>query len=148
MAADLPAFAGSWKGTNRLYFEWPAKQEFVSDSELVARPAARAVGMEIAYTWAHEGKEHEGLLLIGPGGTTAAWMDSFHQSGDLMILKGGETPEGGISVTGHYEAPEGPPWGWRIVVRLDAGGRLLLEMDNITPTGEVAPAVRADYERS
>ncbi|MCL4797618.1 MAG: DUF1579 family protein [Bryobacteraceae bacterium] len=142
--------AGAWRGTNRLYFVQPTAQEFVSETSLHAGAALDGRALEIHYTWAHEGRPHQGLLVVAMdksgGAANATWMDTFHQQ--TLMLCEPEPAEAGISVRGSFPAPEGPPWGWRITLRLSPEAKLLFGMDIITPTGEEAPAVRADYERA
>lgn len=154
MPIQLESFAGAWRGTNRLLMHGPnGLEEFVSETSLRASVELEGLLLEVRYDWSHEGQSRHGLLVAGfdPEGATvnAAWMDTFHQRAGLMICSGDETPTtSGFSVKGSFPAPEGPPWGWTIVLLLDAADRLLLEMDIITPAGESAPAVRAEYQRS
>jgi hypothetical protein len=62
-----------------------------------------------------------------------------------MDCRGSAKGEGGISVQGSYPAPPGPDWGWRIVVEPREGAGFRLEMRNVTPEGEEAIAVEAEY---
>lgn len=142
--------AGEWKGTTRLYLSWPPEREDVSESRLEARVELGGLALSVRYTWAFEGRPQEGLMVVTldrkTGQATGAWADTFHQQPALMALAGA-LQEDGVSMRGEYAAPEGPPWGWRIALRWQGGEELLLEMDNITPEGEAAPAVRAEYRR-
>jgi hypothetical protein len=154
MPIQLESFAGAWRGTSRLLMHGPnGLEEFVSETSLRASVELGGLLLEVRYDWSHEGETRHGLLVAGfdpKGGTVnAAWMDTFHQRAGLMICTGDEAPAAsGFLVKGSFAAPEGPPWGWTIGLRLDAEGRLLFEMDIITPAGESAPAVRAEYQRS
>jgi hypothetical protein len=147
-------FAGAWRGTNRLLMHGPGGlEEFVSESTLEAAVGLDGLLLEVRYRWSHDGKRCDGLLVAGADekarNVNAAWMDTFHQRAGLMMLTGAETADtGGFLVKGSFEAPEGPPWGWTIALRLDAAGDLLFEMDIITPAGESGPAVRAVYQRA
>jgi hypothetical protein len=60
-----------------------------------------------------------------------------------MFCTGGAT-DGGVSVTGSYEAGSGPAWGWRIELQR-AGADLMLTMYNISPGGQDYLAVAAVY---
>lgn len=133
-------FLGSWRGTNRLYFEGASGPELVSPTTLTA---ALTLGkyLEVRYDWAYEGKTKEGLLLFSPSGTTAAFADTFHSGGAVMPFKGEP-----LNVLGSYEAGDGPPWGWRIQLAVE-GDVLKLTMYNLEPGGTEHLAVLADYRR-
>lgn len=143
-------FLGQWSGANKLYFEGPPEPDNVSDSELMASTVAHGKFLSITYTWTLNETDHEGALLIGRlkkgESTSVAWVDSFHQSGKIMVSKGTVGEDGKVDVLGSYEAPPGPDWGWRIQLESD-GDTLKLLMFNITPDGEEALAVDATYSR-
>lgn len=108
--------------------------------------------LQCAYTWSHEGRAHEGVLLIGvrkkDGAATGAWVDSWHQSGEPMMLRGSwDATAGKISVCGTFSAPPDPDWGWRITLEMPDADRLAMLMYVATPAGEEALAVRATYGR-
>jgi hypothetical protein len=154
MPIQLESIAGVWRGTNRLLMHGPnGLEEYVSETSLRAAVELEGLALEVRYDWSHEGKTRHGLLLAGfdakGGAVNAGWMDTFHQRAGLMICTGEEeAAASGFQVKGSFEAPEGPPWGWTIGLRAESAGRLLFEMDIITPAGESAPAVRAEYQRS
>ncbi len=95
---------------------------------------------ELRYTWAHEGKAHEGKLALRSGG--ADFTDTFH-SASAMACRAAPSTWALVDVLGTYEAGGGPPWGWRITVsQRPHSGELVLQMTNITPWGEDGRAVR------
>ena len=59
----------------------------------------------------------------------------------------GSAAEAAVSVKGHYAAPPGPDWGWRITVQLESAEQFRLIMHNITPDGEEMVAVEAVFSR-
>jgi hypothetical protein len=143
---------GSWSGESRLFTPWMPNPESASNSTLVVSPAAKGNFLSFAYTWSHEGVDHEGLLLVGNANkaeeATAAWIDSWHMSGSVMQCKGSVDEPGVILLRGSYAVPPGPDWGWRIEVRSPSADELALLMFNISPEGGEDIAVQADYKRS
>lgn len=149
LAALHPQLLGHWAGESQLWMS-PSEPPLASHSTMEVTPAANGKFLTLRYTWVYENQEQQGLLLVGDGNkeslATAAWVDSWHQSGKVMQLVGavqGET----LAVTGHYAAPPGPDWGWRLSVQVSAAGELVLEMHNVPPGGEAELAVRAVYRR-
>lgn len=140
---------GTWKGTKKLYFK-PEDAPYESESTLVVTSLANGAFLQLTYTWRYKDTEHEGVLLVCTKGVsqsaTAAWGDSFHQSGCLMHLKGQMDGEG-VDVTGAYAAPPGPDWGWRIVLEAAGADRLSLTMYNIWPEGQEDLAVKIPFYR-
>jgi hypothetical protein len=134
------ALAGSWQGVSRLYLEGADGPEQASDSTLTAVFTVRKF-LEIRYTWSYEGQPQEGLLLLGADGRTASWVDSWHQSKDVMFCQGDP-----LDVRGTYAVAGHPRWGWRIQVATPAD-TLELTMYNLSPEGEQFLAVRAAYQR-
>ena len=147
--ANLAALAGEWAGPNRL---WLAPDTPVRESETRATVALAAEGkfLTIRYTWADDGAAQSGLLLVGveaDGAATAAWVDSWHMQDKMMVCRG-TSRDGAVSVTGSYEAPPGPDWGWRIEILPKADGTFQIVMYNITPDGSAFLAVEATYRRA
>jgi hypothetical protein len=62
-----------------------------------------------------------------------------------MTFRGEAYGDGQLSAVGSYSAPEGPDWGWRIVVAAGQEGGFELRMYNIPPDGGEALAVEAKY---
>lgn len=147
---SLTKILGEWSGRNTLHVPWLDPPQ--SKSEATATVASVVMGqfLSIAYTWADHGKPQEGLLVIGQhpetGVVTAAWTDSWHQSGAIMPFSGEVASDGSVVVRGTYPAPPDPDWGWRTVItpREDSFD---VVMTNITPNGDETVAVEAFYDR-
>jgi PhnB protein len=143
--------AGEWRGENTLEDPMTGKPE-TSPSTLLITPVLHKRFVRVDYTWSHQGKAQEGMLLMGhdrqAGKITGHWTDTWHQ-GTVMTCIGPEPKAGGaFAVSGSYAAPPGPEWGWRIEVAAEGAGRLRLRMFNVDPRGRDAPAVSAVYERA
>jgi hypothetical protein len=142
---------GEWTGTNLLRLSWLTPSEYPSSSRLAVAPVAKGKFLSFTYTWSHENVAHEGLILLGYDDqqkvATAAWVDSWHMSSEIMSCQGTIDAQGVINLRGSYEAPPGPDWGWRIVITPKSGSGLQIVMYNITPEGAEDLAVQADYKR-
>ncbi len=46
-----------------------------------------------------------------------------------------------------YEAPSGPPWGWRTEIQQPEADRVIITHDHITLDGQEAKAVETVYQR-
>lgn len=146
----LAGAIGHWEGRNKLWFEpHSAAIECASTAEVRGEAAGRMLALR--YTWTHDGKPCEGILLFGDdakgGRCDMAWADSFHNGHRLMPLTGPAAGEGVPDVRGSYAAPPGPDWGWRITLEHPAADALVLRMYNVTPDGTEALAVEASYAR-
>ncbi|MBA3544206.1 MAG: DUF1579 family protein [Chthoniobacterales bacterium] len=140
---------GEWQGNTELYLEPPPKPGIASASKLSVAPVAGGSFIEINYDWTHEGEAQAGLLLVGydeENAASAAWVDSFHMSSKVMPFTG-TAVEGGATLLGSYEAPPGPDWGWRIVIRPLSANEFQIVMHNISPEGQEDLAVQAQYTR-
>ncbi len=147
----IAACAGEWRGSNRLHDPNTGAPED-THSTLAVHPVLGGRFVRLDYTWSYQGKPQEGSLLLGhqpkAGVLTGHWIDGWHM-GDRVLSCEGRSPEGGeLSVLGHFPAPPGPDWGWRIEVRPDGGERLRVVHVLISPEGEESPAVEADYVRA
>jgi hypothetical protein len=135
----LETLVGSWKGTSTLVLPTLEPPGSISESLATIEPIARGAFVEIKYTWSYQDSPHEGVLLVGrpksSAETQAVWIDSWHQSKTFMVCRGRPDPSGALDVVGHYPAPTGPDWGWRMVVRATPDGWELV-MHNISPDGE------------
>lgn len=142
---------GNWTGKNLLRLSWLEPSDFYSDSTMTIVPVAQEKFLEIKYTWSHEGAPHAGVLLLGydksQAVVTAAWVDSWHMSSEIMACRGTVEESGTIEVQGFYKAPPGPDWGWRIELSMSSAQNLKMEMFNCSPEGVEDLAVRAEYER-
>lgn len=134
---------GAWRGTARTWFE-PGVPGNDAAFEAQARSVAGGLLTLIEYDSTIEGARLDGVLLVGrdpsSGETTIEWADTFHQP-SVMHLRGEPTdpgePGAPLSALGSYEAPEGPPWGWRIEVSLeDEDATLAIRHFNVPPGGE------------
>ncbi|MCG8464490.1 MAG: DUF1579 domain-containing protein [Xanthomonadales bacterium] len=146
-----PQFIGRWQGTNTLYLDWPSKGEFESPTRLEVAAILEQRFFEFHYDWQHEGKTHQGVVLIGedlkPGALCATWRDSWHQS-DIMSCCGNAEGPDDLSINGSYLADDdGPEWHWRIHWQLLNADALRLRMYNISPEGAESLAVAADFAR-
>lgn len=144
------ALEGSWVGNKRVWVE-PEAPVRESESTAVVTLVAQGKFLEIRYTWSEGGRSQDGLLLARleepAGAIDAGWIDSWHQSQEIMRCRGEVSPEGVLSVSGHYAAPPGPDWGWRIELIPAAPGGWELKMFNITPEGQEALGVQASFTR-
>ncbi len=151
MQPNPAAWCGQWTGSNMLRLTWLPEPEQRSRARAVITPEANAKFLAMRYHWRYEDVDHEGALLFGFGDesnpATAAWCDSWHMSGRLLICSGGVNASGAVAVTGSYQAPPGPDWGWRIELSMPAPDSLCMRMFNIEPNGDEELAVQADFVR-
>lgn len=151
VATPLAPLAGRWRGATRLHTPWTTPATHDSDTTAVVAPVGDGRFATVAYTWTHEGKPCDGALLIGrePAGDVAhaSWVDSWHQSAKPLTCTGTVDAAGTLSVRGSYPAPEGPDWGWRIVLDAPDDASFRIVMYNVTPDGEESLAVESRYTR-
>ena len=86
----------------------------------------------------HECETAACLVLVARGACAAiryAWEEGGHPQEGLLVVRN--------AALGSYAAPEGPDWGWRIVIGSDGPDELHLRMYNIAPDGGVYPAVES-----
>ena len=146
----LIAYSGSWRGNNRLQ---DPNTNTPEDSPATATliPVLGGRFMRLDYTWEYLGKPQAGSLLIGYEAeakvVTAHWIDTWHMGDKVMACQGTINGNDEISVVGSYAAPSGPDWGWRTIIRPQAGQSLRIVMFNISPDGQEALAVETDYTR-
>ena len=142
---------GEWSGENHLFLNWLPEPELISEGTMTVTPVGNGKFLSFAYTWKHEDKEQQGLLIVGNHNekeeATAAWIDSWHQSGGVLQLKGGIDDSGEISVLGSFPAPPDPDWGWRISISANNDGSLRFRMFVIPAGGEEERAVEVEYGR-
>lgn len=145
---SLAELSGRWQGSNRLWLD-PNEPARESVATAVCQTVAQGKFFHLHYTWADEGQPQEGVLLLGQSQQelSAAWVDSWHMQDNIMHCTGPTGSDGPVSVIGHYAAPPGPDWGWRITLQPDSANQFRLIMHNITPDGEEMLAVEAIFER-
>lgn len=143
---------GSWEGKSRLNQSWlpPEKRIAESKSKFHVDTDAHDTFATITYLWSHEGKSHEGQILLCEGDKSKkvqlGWVDSWHQNTAVMHLAGEEAADGSVKAKGTYDA-EGETWGWTIAFHLTAD-TLTMKMENLTPKDEAEWAVEAVYHRA
>jgi hypothetical protein len=171
---SLAAFTGTWQGHNRLrIMPTDEYQESVSAATVTVTAGAFVT---IEYTWAHEDKPQNGLLLLGSGpaaaagpadggeaaaegedaateaaagpqGANAVWVDSFHTGPEWLTLAGNIDDDGVVRLTGWYPAPTGPDWGWQIHIHPGDGNGGRITMHNMVPGHDPYQVVEASYRR-
>jgi len=147
---SLASLQGSWHAVYQLRGD----PSFEGDSPSVATVTPMLGGrfVRFDYTWSEHGRPQEGSLLVGhdseSGVVTVVWIDSWHNGRRMMPSTGTLGADGGIDVRGSYPAgPGSPDWGWRTEITIDRGD-WAMTMWNVTPDGEEALAVRAEYGRA
>lgn len=158
----LAALEGDWRATYKLRGDPSFDSDTPSHATVTSILGGRFV--RIDYSWdeddflKEQGPQH-GCVLIGhqpdkepaPGPVTVIWIDSWHQQREAMICHGTLLEGGGVDVFGTWGGGDGsPPWGWRTRIEPagDSGGDgWSMRMWVVTPAGEEAPAVDADYRR-
>lgn len=146
----LRSLSGNWTGNNRLHLPWLPEPTLDSDGTATVTSRAGTQFLEIAYTWSHEGKPQEGIIVLGGDNKTDAvnafWTDSWHMAHQLMSCEGKEGSNGSVSVKGSYKVEGHPDWGWR--TEIDPGeDSFVYKMYNVTPEGEESIAVEMEMTR-
>lgn len=144
-------WVGNWYGPTTLHMAWapPGEQQEISDSVLTVVAGSNGQYLVFDWNWAYKGEPQSShLTLIWDAELAqpqAAWVDSWHQNGALMVMDGVRVAEG-VRLNGFFPAGDGPDWGWRIEL-LSKGEALKMIMTVISPEGEEGPAVDAEYVR-
>jgi len=150
LRGTLGQLVGEWTGRNQLWLE-PGTPAHHSEVSASVTDVARGACIAISYSWEERGAPHAGLLVVRNAAEVGAedmvWVDSFHTGGQFMRLRGEADAAGRIAALGSYAAPEGPDWGWRIVLGSGGADELQLLMYNIAPGGTVYPAVETRLAR-
>ena len=148
---ELTKLVGDWTGTNRLWLD-PKAPAQESDATASVTLEARGQFATIRYTWAYDGDQCEGMLLVRlvdtPTKADVVWIDSWHMRNEFLVMRPDAVEGAIVSALGSYPAPPGPDWGWRITLHSENPDVLLIAMHNITPDGEEAPAVEIALKRA
>ena len=108
------------------------------------------------YEGSFQGKPLSGLAIYGyhldRGRYEMAWVDTFHSGTSILFSTGeggggGDAGPGPYSVLTSYEAPSGPPWGWRTEITVPEPDKLIITHYNIPPGSEALKAVETVYAR-
>jgi len=148
----LKGLVGKWTGSNRLHLgDWhPVKPIHDSDGTASVRERIGGQFLEIAYTWEHEGKPCEGVLILGGDNKTDAvnafWTDSWHMAHQVMLCSGTQV-DGNVSIKGSYKVEGHPEWGWRTEI-IPGDDEFKYNMYNISPEGEEFIAVQMKLNRT
>jgi len=146
----LGDLVGTWSGTSRLWL-MPGEPAHDSDSTAEVESVAQGQFFILRYVWAFDGDPHDGVIVFPSGASETSarsvWLDSWHMANAIMVCD--TAHDGGVvSLHGSYSASHGPDWGWRIEIEPDEPSRFVVRMFNITPAGEEALAVLAEYNRA
>ncbi|MCP3064781.1 DUF1579 domain-containing protein [Myxococcus sp. K38C18041901] len=154
----LNRLVGTWEGPTQTWFDPTATPE---ESRTNARiePLLGGRFVRVDYHSTAMGKPHAGQLILGFDKTeehyTAAWVDSFHMSANMMISTGAPREDGHVSVLGGYTASmcdeqgvtQKQKWGWRTVIHQPDADTLVLQSFNIWPEGREDRAVETRLTR-
>ncbi|HMJ07783.1 MAG TPA: DUF1579 family protein [Pyrinomonadaceae bacterium] len=147
---SLASLAGNWSGINKLYMSWTP--ETLSESTSTAAVGLKVNGqfVEIGYTWEFEGKPQEGVIVIGcdtkSNAVQAVWRDSWHMSHKFMLCDGAISDDGLVNITGSYQVPDNPDWGWRTEI-VPGNDNFRYRMFNVSPEGVEELAVDTEFSR-
>lgn len=151
MLERLIASSGKWQGSSTLQDPGHIEPE-TSPSTLTVTPLLDGRFVRMDYTWSYRGTPHAGSLLVGwqkkTGTVSMHWIDSWHNSDNVMAMAGTAEASTLLAAQGTYAAPPGPDWGWKIVVSPESDGRLRIVMYNISPEGQDFLAVEGEYARA
>ena len=148
--ALLAAFVGSWAGTTRTWFE---PDELIDESETRGAVRAALGGRFVVheYLGTLEGETMEGSATLGfdlgRDRFVCAWIDSAHMTTAVMLSLGEPGVRNEVSVLGSYDAPSGPPWGWRTTFSTPSADELVVSHYNVPPEGSEYLGVETRYRR-
>jgi Protein of unknown function (DUF1579) len=146
----LASLQGSWQAIYQLRGDPSFEGDSPSLAIIVPLLGGRFVRVD--YTWSDRATPQEGSLLIGhepeTGIATGLWIDSWHNGRRMMLCTGTASADGTVDIRGTYPAGPGvPDWGWRTQITCEADS-WAMTMWNVTPGGDEALAVRAEYGRA
>ncbi len=129
---------GNWTGTNRLIL--PGDPDRMSQTVAAVTLMAKGTMCVINYTWLFDGDLQEGQLTLSylaeENTVEAMFLDTWHLSHKFMHMRGCITDNAATSVTGSYQVPDNPDWGWRIEIEAREANTWQLRMFNVSPEGE------------
>ncbi len=148
----LYRLAGTYRG-HKTVWTHPGAPPIESDVSATASTVAGGLVFTLDYSWATDGGEQDGRLLIAPGsagGIHISWCDSWHVHGQIMELQG-DLASDQIAATGSYVVSDSEPWRWRIEVEPRGVDAFQVRMFNILPAsmgGAEMLGVQIDCSRS
>lgn len=148
--AHLAKFVGYFRGETKTWMD-PSQPPQVTSGELHVQPLFGGRWLRLEHVGTVIGKPHAGEMLLGYNIDEAqhelCWVDSFHTGSAMMFCSGKARDDGAISVLGSYAA--GPErWGWRTELRLASADSFIMTATNISPAGELWPALETLWTRT
>lgn len=147
--AQFENLLGEWSGAKQVFLE---EEVFDSRSTASVKHNIKEQFILISYKWEFDGSPQEGLILfnsqLDERPSRSIWLDSWHMRSEIMYCVGSMGENGVVSFTGSYTVQNSPDWGWRIEIKLSDVDSLEMRMINISPQGEEALGVLAQYSRT